>query len=128
MTFYFLMSAADQKAFPNVLARCHFRPMKDARSAAHVYGLDAMLAVHAVPPGMSRGHHVFIPADCAQAREVMSVGQVTMDDSIDSMRLLSRFVVPQAIDAGELSDVERYGGFALAGFPRAWDRCRLLAS
>jgi hypothetical protein len=130
MTFYFLMSAADQKTFPNVLTRCHFRPMMDARSAAHVYGLDAMLAVHAVPPGMSnyQGHHVFIPADCAQAREVMSVGQVTMDDSIDSMRLLSRFVVPQAIDASELSDVEQYGGFALANFPSAWDRCRLLAS
>ena len=130
MTFFYLMSEADQATFPDVVHRCHFRPMTDARSAAHVYGLDAMLAVLAVPPGRSnyQGHHVYIPTDCAHAREIRSRGRVRVDDSIDSMRLLSRFVVPQAIDASDLADVEKYGGYAIANFPPAWDGCELLAT
>jgi hypothetical protein len=130
MTFFYLMSEADQAGFPNVVHRCHFKPMTDARSAAHVYGLDAMLAVVAVPPGRTtyQGHHVYIPADCAHAREIRSRGRVRVDDSIDSMRLLSRFVVPQAIDASDLADVEKYGGYAIANFPRAWDGCLLSAT
>ncbi|MCY7289308.1 MAG: hypothetical protein LH624_13935 [Cryobacterium sp.] len=130
MTFFYLMSEADQAAFPNVVHRCHFRPMTEVRSAAHVYGLDAMLAVLAGPPGRSnyQGDYVYIPADCAHAREIRSRGRVRLDDSIDSMRLLSRFVVPQAIDASDLADVEKDGVHAIANFPRAWDGCVLSAS
>ena len=103
--------------------------MTDAHTAAHVYELDPMLAVLAVPPGSNyQGHHVYVPSDSAHAHEIRSRGRVEGERLDGQHAVARRFVVPQAIDASDLTDVEKRGGYAIANFPRAWDGCVLTAT
>jgi hypothetical protein len=119
--FFGVMSDEHQEAFPTAaLEPSLHRPLRDAVSAAGVYGLDVMLEIVVTPPGGDArldGLSVFIPADCPEASHLEREEKLVIDSPNDHIGLISRYIVPQALDRGAQLTSQIWEQRPVADFP-----------
>jgi hypothetical protein len=101
--FFLLMSEKHQESFPNVHGRALLRPLASRESAETVYG-RTLLSVDVSPPGGSSWHtrRAYIPTDSPEAKLLERTPSVVIEDPVEHMSTISWYLVPQALDVGDL--------------------------